>query len=194
MTKEELDGDRVFVIHDFLSPSECAELIALSTGLAWETGTLGAEVLEQYRNNERVLFDHPVLAAELFDRARPFLPGALDGRILSGFNERWRYYRYGAGQAFKPHRDGSFIRIETGEESYLTFMVYLNEEARGGQTRFFTDMANAFQGGPYLTVTPRAGMALVFRHRVWHEGAVVEAGEKYVLRTDVMFAIPTGGG
>jgi hypothetical protein len=52
-------------------------------------------------------------------------------------------------------------------------------------------MENAFLGRPYLSVTPREGMALVFVHRTWHEGAVVASGEKYVLRTDVMYGTAT---
>src|SRR5687768_7581561 len=111
MTRKELDGDRVFVIRDFLSRAECAELIELSAGLGWDVGTLGGFVVEEARNNERVVFDHPVLAAEMFERARPFLPAALDGQALVGFNERWRFYRYGPGQAFKPHRDGAYVRF-----------------------------------------------------------------------------------
>ena len=192
MTRKELDGTYVFVIRDFLSTGECADLIRRSEGLAWEVGTLGGEVVEQARNNERVLFDDPVLAADLFARARPLLPAAVDGRPLTGFNERWRFYRYGPGQAFTPHRDGSYARFETGEESRLTFMVYLNAGAAGGQTRFFRGMDDAFHRRPYLSVTPEAGMALVFLHRLWHEGAVVEGGEKHVLRTDVMYGPPAG--
>ncbi len=30
-------------------------------------------------------------------------------------------------------------------------------------------------------------MALVFMHSIWHEDAVVPSGEKYMLRTDVMY-------
>jgi prolyl 4-hydroxylase len=191
MTKEELDGERVFVIHDFLSGEECAALIRRSESMAYEVGTVGDAVLEEVRNNERVLVDDPALAADLFGRARPLLPRAIDGRSLVGFNERWRFYRYGVGQTFKPHRDGSYARLQERQESLLTFMVYLNEEATGGQTRFFADMADAFQRRPYLAVTPKAGMALVFVHRIWHEGAIVEGGKKYVLRTDVMYGPPT---
>lgn len=190
MTREQLDGDHVFVIHDFLSAAECADLVRLSAGLSWETGTLGGEVVEQVRNNQRVMFDHPVLAADLFARARPFLPAVIGGRPVTGFNERWRFYRYGPGQAFQPHRDGAYLRPDTAEQSRLTFMVYLNEGAAGGETRFFAGMEDAFQRRPYLTVTPRAGLALVFVHRIWHEGAVVSAGEKLVLRTDVMYGPP----
>lgn len=38
-----------------------------------------------------------------------------------------------------------------------------------------------------VEVAPTAGTALLFRHRVLHEGAPVAAGVKYVLRTDVMY-------
>jgi prolyl 4-hydroxylase len=67
----------------------------------------------------------------------------------------------------------------------------LNDQVTGGETRFFANMEDAFQRRPYLSVTPKEGMALVFVHRIWHEGAVVEIGQKYVLRTDVMYGPPT---
>ena len=71
-------------------------------------------------------------------------------------------------------------------------MVYLNDVAAGGETRFFAGMQDAFQRRPYLTVAPRAGTALVFVHRIWHEGAAVTAGEKFVLRTDIMYGLSAG--
>ena len=66
-------------------------------------------------------------------------------------------------------------------------MIYLNEEMTGRETRFFGDMEEAFLQRPYLAVQPKEGMALVFLHAIWHEGAVVHSGQKYVLRTDVMY-------
>ena len=69
----------------------------------------------------------------------------------------------------------------------MTFMIYLNEGMTGGETRFFGDMGQAFLQRPYLSVQPKEGMALVFLHSIWHEGAVVHSGQKYVLRTDVMY-------
>lgn len=58
-------------------------------------------------------------------------------------------------------------------------MVYLNDSAEGGETRF-----------EHATVRPRAGLALVFDHYLPHEGAPVIAGQKYVLRSDVMYSAP----
>ncbi len=70
----------------------------------------------------------------------------------------------------------------------MTFMIYLNEGMTGGETRFFGDMEQAFlHQRPYLSVQPKEGMALIFLHSIWHEGAVVHSGQKYVLRTDVMY-------
>ena len=69
----------------------------------------------------------------------------------------------------------------------MTFMIYLNEGMTGGETRFFADMEQTFRQRPYLSVQPKEGMALVFMYSIWHEGAVVCSGNKYVLRTDVMY-------
>ena len=58
-------------------------------------------------------------------------------------------------------------------------MAYLNDGFAGGETKFY-------RGPLELTVTPVRGQALVFFHRLLHEGAPVERGRKYVLRTDVI--------
>ena len=191
MVKEELDAGRVFVIHNFLSADECAALIRRSEALAYEPGTVGGVVNENFRNNERVLVDDESLASDLFQRAQPFLPAVLVDHHLVGFNERWRFYRYQPGQTFQPHRDGAYLRMKTGDKSEVTTMIYLNEEMVGGETRFFADINRAFQHppSPYLSVQPKTGMALVFLHSIWHEGAVVQSGLKYVLRTDVLYGL-----
>jgi prolyl 4-hydroxylase len=53
-----------------------------------------------------------------------------------------------------------FIRSES-EQSAITMIVHLNDDCMGGDT--------------------------VFHHLMLHEGAVVEAGVKYVVRTDVVY-------
>ncbi|MDH4252778.1 MAG: 2OG-Fe(II) oxygenase, partial [Nitrospira sp.] len=189
MIKEELDSHTVFVLHDFLSSDECVALIRRSEGLSYETGTVGGFVAEEIRNNERVLVDDKALADTLFNRAAPWLPPVVESRHLVRFNERWRFYRYRPGQTFQPHRDGSYLSLETYEKSEVTFLIYLNDDMAGGETRFFANMQQVAQGCPYLTVKPTRGAALVFLHSIWHEGAVVHSGEKYVLRTDVMYKL-----
>ena len=75
--------------------------------------------------------------------------------------------------------DGYFRR-ENGEQSMLTFMIYLNEEFEGDET--------VFMNGDNTIVTPKTGMMLAFNHTFFHEGSEVVNGKKYVLRSDVMFS------
>jgi len=128
MIKEELDSDKVFVLHKFLTSDECVALIRRSEGLTYELGTVGGVVAEGIRNNERLLVDDKSLADTLFCRAAPWLPQVAESRRLVGFNERWRFYRYRPGQTFQPHRDGSYMSLETHEKSEVTFLIYLNDD------------------------------------------------------------------
>ena len=185
MTKESLNGDSIFLIRDFATPLECDAFVADSEKTGYEEATIttaaGFVMNKDVRDNSRLIRDDPELAARLWQRANPFLPSRIENWRVTGFNERFRYYRYGPGQQFAPHGDGSFRR-PNGEQSRLTFMVYLNDDFTGGETKFYQD-----SGVPRVSVRPERGMALVFIHRQLHEGAPVIQGRKYVLRTDVMY-------
>ncbi|MEO7497645.1 MAG: 2OG-Fe(II) oxygenase [Massilia sp.] len=172
-------GAGIFTINNFLLPEECAAFRRESETIGYTEAVIstddGDRLMKDARNNDRILHDNAPLAAGLFERALPFLPAEIDGWRPSGFNERMRFYRYSPGQYFKWHQDGTFRRSEH-EESFLTFIMYLNDEYAGGDTQF-----------GWETVEPSAGSALVFPHRLRHQGAPVISGTKYVLRTDVMY-------
>ena len=139
-------------------------------------------MLPGVRNNDRVVARDPGLARLLWDRLTGVLP-EVDGEPANGLWDEFRYYRYEPGQRFKRHRDG-IVRVEDGRASRLSFLVYLNEGAEGGETCFGEAESDAFK------VSPIAGTALIFRHELWHEGAPVRSGRKYVIRTDVLFGPP----
>ena len=191
---EELDGQDIFLIREFLSPGECAELIEMSERLGFEDAPIstrgGAVMAKEIRNNARVMSDDPALANSLWEKAQPFLPAAVPYQgqrwRAIGLNDRLRFYRYDAAERFAPHYDGLFRR-DNGETSRLTFMVYLNDGFVGGETRFFDHRAT-----PRFDVRPEAGAALVFVHEQLHEGAPVLSGRKYVLRSDVMYRVVAG--
>lgn len=171
----------VFSIDDVLTVDECAALVARidATGpeLAPITTSAGEQTMEDVRNNERVMFDDPALAADLFRRVEAHLPPSIFDMRPVGANERFRGYRYRPGQQFRAHFDGSFER-GNGEQSQLTFMIYLNDDFEGGETAFLDYEVAA---------VPRTGSALLFQHLVLHEGCRVISGTKYVLRSDVMY-------
>jgi predicted 2-oxoglutarate/Fe(II)-dependent dioxygenase YbiX len=194
MRKEQLSGDDIFVIHQFLTPEECAEFIAVSEaggyGDAPITTGAGPIIYKELRNNDRVMIDDPAKAAMLFERVRPFLPDAMSEWEPCGLNERFRYYRYARGQKFDWHCDGEYHR-DNGEESKLTFMIYLNGGIAGGETMFHLHEGRVSDADADLRVMPWTGKALLFRHELLHTGAMVLDGVKYVLRTDVMFRMRT---
>ena len=188
MHKEQLLGDEVYLIHEFLSPEECDEFIAGAEaegfGDAPITTAAGPVMFKEIRNNERVMIDDPELAASLWERASPMVANSSGVWRPVGLNERFRYYRYDPGQKFAAHGDGRFIR-DASEMSFLTFMVYLNDGFGGGDTVFFEGgRANRRET---VRVRPVRGTALVFDHPLLHEGSEVTSGRKYVLRSDVMF-------
>ncbi len=183
-----LDGDSldhgaplVMTISDVLSAGECAGLIdhveSLGPAAAPITTAAGFVMRPDLRNNTRVMFDDPALAARLFDRIAPAIPAELCAMRAVGANERFRGYRYTPGQYFAPHYDGAFVR-NARERSLLTLIVYLDDGCEGGATGFLDYD---------VEVVPRRGMALVFQHLLLHEGAEVRSGAKYVLRSDVMY-------
>jgi hypothetical protein len=89
-----------------------------------------------------------------------------------------------------------------------TILIYLNDDFGGGVTNFVRDgegdgcAIDDVEGGEgrqqddHVTerardvvcrVVPKTGRALIFKHETLHEGAAVEFGTKYILRTEIMF-------
>jgi hypothetical protein len=175
----------VFTIEHFLSEAECTALIADSERRGYEEAAIntahGQQIVKSVRNNDRILFDDPALAARWWALAASFFPPAFGRWQACGLNERFRFYRYRPGQKFAAHRDGSYQR-HADEMSWMTFMVYLNDGFEGGRTRF--DLVG--EAAP-VVIEPAPGRALAFIHDRQHEGEELIAGVKYVLRTDVMY-------
>ena len=179
-----IDDSKSYIVEvaDLLSSQECSELIekieALEPEIAPINTARGTLVNPDVRNNERVIFDDCDLADRLFNDVKDLLPDEFAGRRIVGANERFRCYRYKPGMRFAPHRDGAFVRNDH-EQSFYTFLVYLNDDFEGGETTFFTR--------PEVVISPVQGDAVLFQHPLLHEGSVVTSGVKYVARTDIMY-------
>jgi WD40 repeat protein len=148
-----------------------------------------------YRNNDRFVIDNDSLATELFDKVKPYLPEVI--KIASNIdsengvwhlkelNNRLRFCKYSAHQYFHRHLDGVHYQNET-TQSKLTFMIYLNSatEFKGGRTLFYKTKETDEIWAAY---TPKQGDLIVFDHNIWHEGEVLTEGEKFVLRSDILY-------
>ena len=153
------------------------------------------------------------IAAELWQRLAPILrpvypeplrPTDHDGSCWEpvAVNPLLRFIRYQAGGALVPHYDAPYVQDEH-IRSLQSVVVYLSatDECIGGATRFLVDGQHGVpvgerdlgdggldSGTTRVSFQPTcAGQAMIFDHRLWHDGEGVRSGEKYLLRTDVMF-------
>lgn len=168
------------IINDFLSKDDCDNFIELGETIGFELSkirTKDGDVLRtDIRNNGRVILDDKILADMFFNDLKEHLPIEYDGYKLKGLNEQLKIYRYMPGEEFKLHKDAPYIRNEN-ERSFLTMLIYLNEEYDGGETYFTSG-----------TIKGKTGDCVIFRQRLLHAGLKVNSGVKYAIRTDVMYS------
>lgn len=156
----EYEGRFATLIHDLLSPKECADLLEsaqVTQDHHWEGAMVNIGLGQQrmmtdIRLCERILWDTAGVADLLLQRIKPYLPDnivnlenspAITGKgpakreetwSITGLNERLRFLKYTSGMYFREHQDGSYVTPDGSEISFLTVHVYLN----GRQT----DVAN----------------------------------------------------
>ena len=171
----------VWTVDDALPAADCEGYLRRMREGAAEVAPIvgrgGPEVDLAVRNNTRVMWDDAAEAGALLARVRAAVPPVLSGLRLAGANPRLRLYRYGPGERHGAHWD-TVVELDCGLRSLVTLVFYLNDGFEGGETDF-----------PELdrTIAPRAGRALLFQHRILHEATEVRAGEKLVLRTDILY-------
>ena len=172
-------SETIWTIDNFLTPKECDELILISEQKGYDEATVsltsGAKMMKGIRNNYRLIHTDEKLAYKYWEKLSGFYPKEIDDNKAVGLNEQFRFYKYEPEQRFKRHIDGRFKRNEI-EESRITFMIYLNDDFTGGETKFND-----------ITINPKIGTALCFIHEQKHEGVSIKEGEKYVLRSDIMY-------
>lgn len=132
---------------------------------------------------------------------------------MRGLNPRMRVLRYDAedNDRFEAHFDATtFVpgaRKEKDDarecserrQSLITVLVYLNDgggrEFEGGETVYLdyhnsaSSMAKPthYDENDVAKVVPEVGRIVLFEHDLFHSGAPLEWGTKFIMRTDVLF-------
>ena len=175
-------GPGIFTIDAVLTPAECHACIEWSEGLGYEAAPVslagGAEYRPEIRNNARVM-------VESWDRAQD-----LWRRVVARDPCDPRGPRRG-----RPERTPAVLSLWAGPTLCLAHRWVCSALERRAEP---ADVHGVSQSTApreearfeHATVRPRSGLALVFNHYLPHEGAPVIAGQKYVLRSDVMYSAP----
>lgn len=173
----------LFQRRNFLDPEHCAQLIDLIDANRRPSTIADDNGDAYFRTSETCDLDADQPAVSQLEE----LLFALNG-IDPAHGEPAQGQRYDVGQEFKPHTDyfspdgadfQKFCSV-AGQRSW-TFMIYLNDVAAGGATRFKA-VGKTFQ--------PEAGKLLCWNNRradgsvnpaTLHHGMKVRKGAKYVI-------------
>jgi prolyl 4-hydroxylase len=180
----------LWTVPGVLSAQECQAIIAQAEAGAWLAATVnrlaGRVVDARIRDNDTAILKDDAFTALLYQRIASHVPAKMSreeaglGRVeveVCGLFAPMRVYRYGVGQRFGLHQDQSYTR-EDGARSFLTVILYLNDEYTGGETDFPEQQQR---------IVPKQGTVLLFQHMLLHAGLPILSGVKYLLRTDVMY-------
>ena len=147
----------VLKVLDVFSVNECSAVIQIAENAGFVRASFftdkeGVEHYSEIRKSERCILDSKPFAAEVFRRLLPHLPAEFNGCKVVGVNERLRILKYGPGDEFKLHSDGSYTSPIDGSYSVLTILLYLNEGYEGGFTTFLD------KDSAYVELVPHVGM------------------------------------
>ncbi|KAF1916524.1 prolyl 4-hydroxylase [Ampelomyces quisqualis] len=199
------------LIRDVLSPEECISIIA-----AGETVDFIPDAPMRPQGEDTSVLAHnfywiidEAFHNKLWDRVKAFVPEVVAGKQVRGINRRFRVYRYVPGAEYRCHIDGAWppsgidpvtdaYQYDSSPEnarqsSLFTFLIYLNDDFKGGETTFFIPSVKEGVINAY-PIKPIMGSVAVFPHgeaqgALLHEGTGVVEGAKYVIRTDVEYDV-----
>lgn len=168
--------DFLYAIDDVLTQEECEKYVKYFENSNVE------EINDKHRKYYRVQFDDKILADILFNKVKNYIPNKIR-KISVGMNSHIRLSKYEPRQFFGIHKDGiNFDKDNKQNMSYATLNIFLNDNFVGGETVFYEKDKKTVS----LECIPKIGRGSFFYSQQWHEGAQIEKGYKYLLRTDLM--------
>jgi prolyl 4-hydroxylase len=180
-----LPEPRIVLFGDFLSKQECDRLVEAARPRMQRSMTADP------RTGETMVDTVRTSRGMFFHRDETSLVRTIEARIAKllqwpvSHGEHLQVLHYRPGDRYEPHYDyfdptqpGAAPLLARGGQRLATFLMYLREPERGGDTTF-PDLG--------LSFAPRRGSALFFSYPVpdpssksLHGGAPVQAGEKWV--------------
>lgn len=157
------------------------ELTKKWEGALINTGN-GQQLDCKFRKCQRIMTkEEPEFLNLLLDIIKPHIP-QFDEYTFAGINPMLRFLKYEPGGFFQKHYDGNYT-AQDDSVSLVTVQVYLNDGYVGGETSFFSE-------DEQLVYSHKGciGDVLMFDQDVFlHCGETVQEGNKYVVRTELMY-------
>lgn len=190
--------DQILIIRNLFTAKLCKDYVSFLSSLPLTTTPGKPKRGEATRVNDRFQIDDPWFARRLWEQTplqhlvRTYEDQSTWKGDVLGLNPNIRIYRYRPGQFFDQHYDESnklnFGAEKTPAKTTWTLLIYLTI-CEGGETAFYPEPVRKGEKTPEpIVVGMETGMALLHNHDdcMLHEGKEVIAGEKWVLRSDLV--------
>jgi prolyl 4-hydroxylase len=224
MIKKNLYKEQIFSLDNILSKNECNEIINKANEKGWNDsspsgGGHGRTGNEDARDNKFCVYYDIELASKLMKKIQVHLQENLEylgqnvyfNSITKGSEwkpsfiyDKIRIYKYHEQTCFPEHIDYKVKRTifrdekEYVQQSFLTLLIYLNDDFEGGQTGYWPDHngihcrflrnveKQCTRKDHQVLIQPKIGMAVIQDQNILHEGLPTTKGIKYILRTDII--------
>lgn len=222
----DLLGKRLSTISGFIDQEECDKLIKRGDERGWQKSSVsggghGRKGCENPVTNSFSVLADQTVADDFWSKLKKIVP---DNASFLGNNTyfdsttkgtEWtkygiyphlRLYKYDKNDVFPEHDDYKIRKKIVDEDgtqtiymSFLTLLVYLNDDFSGGQTCYWPDRKGVhcrFKSGddkasgkkePQIRIKPISGMAVIQDQNIMHEALAPGNGTKYILRTDILY-------
>ncbi len=203
-----------FQLLGILSKAECARLIDLTEALGYLKDA-AVSLPRSVRHNHNVTWVVDDLTSDIiWQRCQLLMNDGrnfFSGKKALGINARFRFYRYQPGDYFKPHTDGAWPGSKVIDRKLLTnaypdrwsqlsFLLFLSEDYKGGNTQFFVENNDPSQPAlnhhqsKTVNIRTAAGAALCFPHGMHpmhciHGSEEIISGTKYIIRSDILYEV-----
>ena len=220
----ELFNKQIYTVDNVLSKEQCKKIIEKANEKGWNEsspsgGGHGRTGREDPRTNSFCVFHDSNIASNIWAQIKETLPNDLtflgDNVYFNSVSKgsEWnpafiydkiRIYRYQPGEAFPEHIDYKVKRniIEDDKEfvqqSFLSLLIYLNDDFEGGETGYWPDhngihcrfLRNVERQNctkdHQVSIKPSTGLCVIQDQNILHEGLPTTKGVKYLLRTDII--------
>ena len=221
---ELLHQKQIYTIDNILNNQECKKIIDKANKKGWNDsspsgGGHGRTGREDPRTNSFAVYHDKDLADKIWDKVKETLPDDLSflgenvyfNSISKGkewtpkfIYDKIRIYKYETGQVFPEHIDYKVKRnlLEKDQEfvqqSFLSLLIYHNDDFEGGETGYWPDHNGIHcrflrnvekqhcKKDHQVLIKPSVGLAVIQDQNILHEGLPTTKGTKYILRTDVI--------
>ena len=203
-----------FQLLNLLSVAECQRFIDITEQMAYLPDA-AVSLPRKIRHNDNVTWVVDQATSDLLWQRCSFAFQSLNVPSIDkpavGLNARFRFYKYARDDYFAPHTDGAWfgsavindqlIGDAFGDRySIFSLVIFLSDGFEGGRTEFYLNPDDPFQAAldtesaEIIKVATPRGAAICFPHggHPWHRvhsSEIITRGVKYIIRTDVLFAL-----